>query len=299
MIALAMRGAALLVGLVSVLVTGCAAAISPSFDDAELSMRVKTELLNDPELGPEAITVSVTGGVVRLGGRVATRDRIDRAERVTRNVDGVRDVRLSLEIRSDEPQGREQPGRLPSLASQTSDAPIRLLGVGVSGTFSLKNSRNLDAGARLGPLLRLRPRQGLGPTVGFSWTSGVIERGPSGHPALATLRVRPVMAGLEYGVTRGRLAGAMSLVGGYSFNSLGIDTSQVGIQRAVSVENSVAARAGASLWYELSPRIGLNLFGGYLITRPEVSFATDQTIDRLQIKADSVLLSIGVAYWIF
>jgi hypothetical protein len=147
--------------------------------------------------------------------------------------------------------------------------------------------------------VRLRPRNGWGPTIGFSWTTTKIQEGVDGQAALATLKVRPVMAGLEYGVARDRLAASFSVVGGYAFNGLDVDTTRLGQGRAIDVSNSFAARVGASVWYDVTPRIGLNLFTGYRLARPDVTFASDTTIVTRRVNADAVIVSVGIAYWVF
>ena len=107
------------------------------------------------------------------------------------------------------------------------------------------------------------------------------------------------MGGVEYGVTRGRLASAVSLVGGYAFNSLSVDTTQAGPNRAIAVDNALALRVGVSLWVDVSPRVGLNLFGGYRYTRPRVTFAGDSVLETHRLNADAALIGVGVAYWVF
>ena len=151
----------------------------------------------------------------------------------------------------------------------------------------------------MGPLLRLRPRNGLGPAIAFNWTNTEIETGPGGRPGLAAIQLRPVMAGVEYGVVRGRLAVGTSAVGGYSFNRLAVDTARAGPGRAIAVGNSFVWRPGAVLWADVTPRVGINVFGGYLFARPRVTFASDTSIATERLSASSLVVSVGVAYWIF
>lgn len=107
------------------------------------------------------------------------------------------------------------------------------------------------------------------------------------------------MGGVQYGLTRGRLATVFSLVGGYSFNSLAIDDQRAGPGRAIAVDNSLAFRPGVVVWYDVTSRVGLNVFAGYRVTRPRVTFASDSDITTRRLDADTVLLSVGVAYWVF
>jgi hyperosmotically inducible protein len=68
-------------------------------DQLVLVARVKTALLNDPIVGKRRIDVHVTGGQVRLAGRVATIEERDRAVSLARAVQGVLGVTSDLEIR--------------------------------------------------------------------------------------------------------------------------------------------------------------------------------------------------------
>ncbi len=107
------------------------------------------------------------------------------------------------------------------------------------------------------------------------------------------------MGGVEYGVSRGRLSYGLSLVGGYAFNSIRVDDQRSGPGRAIGVDNSFAARAGVGMWYDVTQRVGVNLFVGYRFTRPRVTFASDtETITR-RLNGDAVVVSLGAAYWIF
>ena len=277
---------------------GCGPTIQTGLEDAQLTMRVKTALLNDSELGTQPIDVTVGGGVVQLSGRVAQAELIAKAEQLVRQVVGVSDVEVTLDVGPPEFIGRDRLGRLPSLAPPETDEPLGLVGVGAGGTFGLSPNDSVGHGVGFGPVIRLRARTGWGPSVGFSWTRTSLGE-TAGQQGLADLVVRPVMGGVEYGLSRGPLVAAFSLVGGYAFNSLDVDNRRVGPGRAIAVKNSPALRAGVSVWYDVSPRIGLNVFGGYRLARPQVTFASDTDVTTRRLHADAILVSVGVAYWLF
>ena len=278
--------------------TGCGPTIQAGLEDAQLTMRVKTALLNDPELGTQPIDVAVGGGVVQLSGRVARAELIAQAEQLVQRVAGVREVELTLVVGPPEFVGRDRLGRLPSLAPPETDEPLRLVALGAGGTFGLPSDDSLGNGVGVGPVIRLRPRTGWSPSIGFSWTrTSLGETG--GQEGLADLVVRPVMGGVEYGLSRGDAVAALSFVGGYAFNSLDVDNRRVGPGRAIAVENGLALRAGLSVWYDITPRLGLNVFGGYRLARPQVTFARDTELTMRRLNADAVLVSVGVAYWLF
>jgi hyperosmotically inducible protein len=89
--------------LLSLLVTaGCAhpgaAGVSRAIDDAEITTRVKTVLLNNPLKNVARIDVETSQGVVTLSGRVTSKDEEDRAVALARAVKGVVDVKSTLQI---------------------------------------------------------------------------------------------------------------------------------------------------------------------------------------------------------
>ena len=84
--------------LVPVLLSGCARTVSTTMDDATISTRVKTALLNEPDVALARIEVDTVKGVVTLSGRVRTKDEEARAIAAARKIQGVTDVKSTLEI---------------------------------------------------------------------------------------------------------------------------------------------------------------------------------------------------------
>ena len=314
LVALALLGAA----------AGCSARSAPATStaiadaaiaDARIAVRVRTALVNDAVLGALPIDVRARDGVVTLRGTVYLAEEVDLALAVTRSVDGVARVESELEVGDPEqvravadqrpdPLGREtapetETAHLPSLAPRPDGGPLRLIGLGAAARITWPANPTLGSALGVGPLLRLRPRNGLGPSVAFNWMNAEIESGAAGRPALAALRLRPVMAGVEYGFARGRLAAGASVVAGYSFNGLDIDTQRAGAGRAIAVGNSLAWRSGAAVWWDAAPRVGIHVFGGYLFTRPSVTFASDSAIATERLQVSAAVVSVGVAYWVF
>jgi len=67
-------------------------------DDATITARVKTMLLNDPQVAATKIEVSTTGGVVTLSGSVKSKADEARAIQIARTVTGVQDVKSTLVV---------------------------------------------------------------------------------------------------------------------------------------------------------------------------------------------------------
>ena len=279
--------------------SGCAARSRTAVANAQTAVRVKTALVNDVEVGTLPIDVEAAGGVVTLEGIVRTPDQIDRAVAVARGVEGVARVETALVIADPDPPVARPTPPLPALAPRPREGPLRLIGAGASVRLNNPAGDALAQELDIGPILRLRSGNGLAPTIAFNWTNAAIADSPTGLPALATVRIRPVMAGVQYGFTRGRLGAGASVVAGYAFNSLDIDETVAGAGRAVGVGNSFVWRPGVTLWYDVTQRIGINLFGGYLFTRPKVTFVSDTAVVTHRLRANAVVISVGMAYWIF
>lgn len=77
---------------------GCGKTVGETLDDATITTRVKTALLNDPDVGGLSIDVDTFKGVVTLSGRVRSRAEEQRAIKLARNVRGVSDVKSTLQV---------------------------------------------------------------------------------------------------------------------------------------------------------------------------------------------------------
>jgi len=71
--------------------------IAPATDDATLTVRVRTALLNDPAVHASEITVMAQNGVVILRGQVHGQSEANAAIAAARRIEGVRDVQSELQ----------------------------------------------------------------------------------------------------------------------------------------------------------------------------------------------------------
>jgi len=67
-------------------------------DDASISTRVKTALLNEPNVDAVHIDVDTASGVVTLTGTVKSADDEQHAVAVARRIGGVKDVKSQLKV---------------------------------------------------------------------------------------------------------------------------------------------------------------------------------------------------------
>lgn len=76
----------------------CGKTIAETIDDAGITARVKTSLLNDPLVGGIKIDVDTTNGVVTMSGLVKSKAEEARAVELARQIPGVRDVKSTLQV---------------------------------------------------------------------------------------------------------------------------------------------------------------------------------------------------------
>lgn len=289
------------------LASGCSRAIDPlRVADAQLAVRVKSVLINDPDVGSYPIEVHVTNGVVRLSGRLDSDVQRQRALGLARSVAGVRDLESALTVQDDAGSGPTVAAlpRSPPPAPQTApddemrEADRRLLAVGASFGRKAPIGSTLDATVHVSPLVKIGSGAGLGVTVGFDWFDADLR--PSGASARAgTLKVRPVMAGVGYTVQRARASVGLSVVGGIAFNSVDPHPGDAGTDLALDAGNSLAWRSGLSVWIDLNSRLAFNVFGGYLMTRPRTTFLEGGRPVARRVRADTSLVRVGLAYKLF
>jgi hyperosmotically inducible protein len=96
----------ILMCLVSVALPACGGAqlqpmsanASGGMDDATITARVKTVLLNDPQISATKVDVSTTDGIVTVSGTVKSQAEAARAVELAKQVTGVRDVKSALQV---------------------------------------------------------------------------------------------------------------------------------------------------------------------------------------------------------
>lgn len=285
--------------LVSLLAPGCAttAAQDPRLiEDAQTLARIRSAVVNDPELGLRPIEIRVRSGVVQLSGRVGSEDEARRLIALVRGLGGVTAVESEVKV----------------VPESTLAAPVvnitdpgdtasdrRFLAVGVALGYT--NPRDVSLGSRLslGSLFRIGSGTGLAPTVAFNWTTVELLNDVIGAQPIGRIRLRPVMGGVGYTWSGVRTSATLSLVAGYSFNSLSIGDVSPGQALVVGVDDSFAGRPGFSVWYDMNARLALNVFTGYLIARPRITVLDDVRVDTRTLRADTAVVRVGMAYKLF
>ena len=80
------------------LLAACGKSVGETIDDATITTRVKTTLLNDPDVGGLRIDVDTFKGVVTLSGAVKSAAERDKAVAIAKKTPGVVDVKSTLQI---------------------------------------------------------------------------------------------------------------------------------------------------------------------------------------------------------
>jgi len=81
------------------LLVACGKTVGETIDDATITTRVKTALLNDPDVGGLRIDVDTSRGLVTLSGIVRSQAEEARAVALARKTPGVVDVKSTLQVK--------------------------------------------------------------------------------------------------------------------------------------------------------------------------------------------------------
>ncbi len=289
-------------------VAACAARVDPAtIADAQTAARVKSALVNDPDVGIYPIEVNVTRGVARLSGRVPSEALAARAVELARAIQGVVDVRSELRIGGDIAPDPPPVPEIPELDPVFREPDLggalqnRFLAVGgVAGWTGATGSR-LDGRESFGPVVRFGAGRGLGISIGFGWFGADLAAENDGADVeiVGRVRIRPVMGGVGYTVRDGRVSMTLSAVGGMSFNSIAPADELSGREVPLRVRNSLAWGSGVSFWVDASSRVAVNVSTGFVMARPEYQMFDGANVVRRRLTADAVLVRVGLAYKVF
>jgi hyperosmotically inducible periplasmic protein len=88
----------LALALAAPLTAACGKTVGQTIDDTSITTRVKTAMLNDPQVGGLRIDVDTFKGAVTLSGRVKSAAEREQALKLARNVSGVTEVKDTLQV---------------------------------------------------------------------------------------------------------------------------------------------------------------------------------------------------------
>jgi hypothetical protein len=183
------------------------------------------------------------------------------------------------------------------------------LGIGASVGWVAAPDSSVHARPRIGPLVRFgESRDGWGVRFGFNWYAADLDETVGGDVReFGRLRVRPIMAGYGYTRVFGLVAASANVLAGYAFTSFSMRPpfenayrDAQGVDRVTSkVANAVVLKPEVSAWIDASEKIGLNVSFGYLVARPDITVTSSAGSDRHPVRADVLMLKVGVVYSVF
>jgi len=83
---------------ITLVASGCGKTVGERLDDTTITTRVKTLMLNDPQINGATVDVDTHNGVVTLSVHVKSQAEHDQALALARRIDGVADVKDALQV---------------------------------------------------------------------------------------------------------------------------------------------------------------------------------------------------------
>jgi hypothetical protein len=111
--------------------------------------------------------------------------------------------------------------------------------------------------------------------------------------------MRPIMGGLAHTWRGERLSASLGLVGGVGFASVRVERPVPGRDVVLHADSTLVWRPGLSVWYDANRRVAVNVFAGYVVARPSVTYLLDAQLETRRLRADTVVVSAGLAYKVF
>jgi hypothetical protein len=108
---------------------------------------------------------------------------------------------------------------------------------------------------------------------------------------IGKLRSIPVLVGAGPSYRHGRTKVGVAIVAGPSFNHFTADSST----RSTAVKNSLFVRPEASVWYDVSSRLGLHAGLSYVYNRPTAETTAGGSTTSAKWKTDHINFSLGFA----
>ena len=143
-------------------------------------------------------------------------------------------------------------------------------------------------------IVRLNPGAGWGLAGALDWFNADLGGSFDG---VGRTEVRPIMGGVGYGFRKSRVWSSVSVVGGPAINRIRLnDSARDNYQIVKSQRITLAIRPGASVTYNVLPRVGLTAFAGYLFNRPHYTLRTGAGDIRTRWTTDSTIVSAGVVF---
>lgn len=178
---------------------------------------------------------------------------------------------------------------------------VKSAGVTASVGYVHPVDSDVDAGAAFGLSLSLAPSSGWGVAGNLGWFAGDLRLDGT---KVGTAHVRPLMLGVGYGWTSGRVTTSASLTAGVSFNSTGVDPKYrdafgPGTSVDLHMDNSWCVRPSLKVEYAITPKFAVAGWTSYFITKINSSLVTPLGTVTDKWNATSFIVSAGVTFYPF
>ena len=193
--------------------------------------------------------------------------------------------------------------------NDTIDSAVAHVGVGAGINFSQPRSSEADSSEGFVFAYRWHAfHSSWGPTFGLDWHTTDFHQivGPSDVP-LGSLRMRALYGGYGYTKRLGRFTASGNIFGGYSFNSLTVDSgfgpalAHTGVPLVgLSVNDSGIVKPEVAVWYDVFRHVGVGVSAAYLYTRPEETLTTGNNVVQVRrLDADTWEFAVGVTFGVW
>jgi len=140
-----------------------------------------------------------------------------------------------------------------------------------------------------------------------SYSSPISEPMQGQQVAVGDVRIRPLLAGVDYTMSRGKWTWAAGAQAGWAINSLhSPDPVKQRLAAAMGVggvETHIADTFAFSPrvkgWYEVNRRVSLAVESFYSYARPELTIRTGSSVLTRRLNADALVFKTGVVYGVW
>jgi hypothetical protein len=181
----------------------------------------------------------------------------------------------------------------------------------IGGEFTTRMAGDPHVRGELGPNLLWRfghGEPGWGFHWGLNWFGTHVDLPIGGaETEIGELKIRPVMIGYGYSYKLGPATVTADVIAGYALGSIEVTPEAVDVYRdrlgaravSVDVSNTFTLKPEVGVWYDVNPKIGINVNAGYVVARPRLTVHSTLGDDRRDIRADQFIVKVGMVYSIF